>query len=340
MADQSAQRPVFEPPERCPCDNGRAIGAGLRVSEGLFESIKALIENPNRPELALSELIEALHDAVILLLESAANVVLGVLDLIIGGIELIKDLLNTEISIPLIADLFDLLGAGKLTILNLSSLLLAIPVTAVAKLATGETLFTGGALPLGRSTQAQTWLTVTSAVEERAAKAESISTLRKDLAFTIIATVADTVNHAINTILDVVDVPGKELLEAIIQAPLEISFAKLFEGTSIVLGAISLAVSYPTQFEAGSGALDKESRLEIALWSTRSIALAIDAFVVAFGGHRLRRLNVVTEIGWGLYSAVQPSRFLPPYNAYTSQNRRRHGIIKPPRSNRWQQPQG
>ena len=86
-------------------------------------------------------LVETLRDAVIQLLEAVENLALGFLDAIAGAIEQLFKLLNTEIKIPFISALFRLIGAGKLTPLNLTGLLVAIPATVISKLLFGETPF-------------------------------------------------------------------------------------------------------------------------------------------------------------------------------------------------------
>ncbi|MFK8185499.1 MAG: hypothetical protein AB8B99_19150, partial [Phormidesmis sp.] len=119
------------------------IGAGLRGIEGVGESLFTLLKNPLKPQRALIVIIEALRDVVIQLLEAGENITLALLSAIEGIIELFKDLLNGEIKIPFISDLFRLIGAGKLTLLNLFALILAVPVTVVHKIAFNERPFKG-----------------------------------------------------------------------------------------------------------------------------------------------------------------------------------------------------
>ncbi|MEM1280407.1 MAG: LamG-like jellyroll fold domain-containing protein, partial [Cyanobacteria bacterium P01_H01_bin.152] len=117
------------------------VGAVLRGFEGLGETIATLIANPLKPQLAVIVLVETLRDVIIQLLEAVENLALGFLDAIAEAIEQLKNLLNAEIKIPFISHLFRLIGGGKLTLLNLTGLLLAIPVTIVSKLVFGETPF-------------------------------------------------------------------------------------------------------------------------------------------------------------------------------------------------------
>ena len=136
-----------------------AVGAAIRLPEGLIESIASLITNPRQPERALIALIEAFRDAIIQSLEAVENVALGLFDVIRLAADLFQKLLNAEIKIPFISDLFELLGAGKLTMLNLTTVLLAIPVTVASKLMFNERPFRGAA-PLAFSTQPEARLLV------------------------------------------------------------------------------------------------------------------------------------------------------------------------------------
>ncbi|MEM6452534.1 MAG: LamG domain-containing protein [Cyanobacteria bacterium P01_D01_bin.105] len=119
------------------------IGAGLRGLEGVGDSLLTLLKNPLKPQRALVVIIEALRDVVIQLLEAGENITLGLLSAIEGVIKLFKDVLNGEIKIPFISDLFKFIGAGKLTILNLFGLILAVPVTVVHKIVFNERPFKG-----------------------------------------------------------------------------------------------------------------------------------------------------------------------------------------------------
>lgn len=277
-----------------------AIGAGLRVSEGLIESIKALLANPRQPELALIALIEAFRDAIIQSLEAVENVALGLLDVIEEGVKLLKNLLNAEIEIPFISNLFERIGAGKLTILNLSSLLLAIPVTVMSKLATGTNLFANLALPFDRSTRAQARLAAAPLTGDEA-PAPSKTELRLDLAWTIIGTCADGVGHLVNSLLDVRNKPKPG-------AKLSFSFPKMekswtsgrLEFVSWLCSFVSWSVSYPAQFEPAN----KEERRELILWSVRGGALAVDGLTLVGSSKRMRRSNGTTVVLWFLYSLV------------------------------------
>jgi hypothetical protein len=179
------------------------VEVGGRIFEGLVETIEAFVANPRRPELALVEILATFRDVGIQVLDIGENVIHGFLDLVVAAIDLLQDALNAEIRIPLISDLFELLGAGKLTILNLASLLLAIPVTVVAKLMTGKAPFQNAA-PLEFPQQAVIagQRSVVAAVNER--QIDIVDTRQKIFDFGVIALVADAFNGLFFMLLDAV----------------------------------------------------------------------------------------------------------------------------------------
>ncbi|MEM9008972.1 MAG: hypothetical protein AAGE59_36370, partial [Cyanobacteria bacterium P01_F01_bin.86] len=324
------------------------VGAGLRLSEGVLNSIHALIKNPRQPEAALIVIIEALRDAIIQSLDAVENVALGLLDVVAVAVDLFKNLLNAEIRIPFISDLLDFIGVGKLTVMNLATMVLAIPATVTAKLVTGQNLFANEIpVPLDLSNQREPSLAFASVTTESSVLSastdtandsdsvdetdvpESIKDLRKDLAFTIIVTLADTVNHLIAGFLDLFDVPGFDKPNS------DREFSKIdeflgekakkrpgltqgLEITSIVLSFISWSFSYPAQFERGAGAIlgkDKDRQesaeiiLEITLWSYRGVLLALDAVSVIITEERMRRVEKTLNIIWFILNVIDAILF-------------------------------
>ena len=310
-----------------------AVGAGLQISEGMFDSIQTLIANPREPEAALIVIIEAFRDAIIQSLDAVENVTLGLLDMVRFAVDLFQDFLNAEIRVPFISDLLDFVGVGKLTVLNMATIVLAIPATVIAKLVAGENLFTERTpVPLDLANQPLAFADVTT---NRAAlsdssisnslnasndltdidltdEPDSLRDLRKDLAFTVLVTLADTANHIVAGILDTFDVPGFEVdgdnsnLSNLDQklgsrAKKNVTPLKALEVTSIVLSLMSWSFSKPEP-----GELTKEKRREIALWSYRGGILAMDTLLLAV--NNLERMRRVEEKGfnmaWALLSFV------------------------------------
>ncbi|MEL6161942.1 MAG: LamG domain-containing protein [Cyanobacteria bacterium J06627_32] len=306
-----------------------AIGAGLRLSEGMFESIQTLIANPREPEAALIVIIEAFRDAIIQSLDAVENVALGLLDVVKVAIDLFKDFLNAEIRIPFISDLLDLIGVGKLTVLNLATIALAIPVTVTAKLVTGQNLFTDSTpVPLDLANQrgaTRAFANVTTASADLSDgtdasndfasrnlidEPDNLRDLRKDLTFTIIVTLADSVNHIIAGIVDLFDVPGfgksgrkfTRVDTALGNAGKKIvGPLQALEFTSIVLSLMSWSFSKPKP-----GEVTKEKRRERILWSYRGVILVLDAISLLRSQElqRMRRVEKEFNITWALLSAI------------------------------------
>ncbi len=223
-----------------------AVGAVLRGFEGLGETIAAVIANPMKPQLAVIVLVETLRDVVLQLLEAVENLTLAFLEAIAGAVEQLKKLLNAEIKIPFISKLFRLIGGGKLTILNLAGLLLAIPVTVLSKLIFGETPFKN--VPsLDLSTDVSTQTNALLVAEPGAIAKSAASTdqpedpgarERSIRSWGITALTVDAANGLINMALDMVPESADDVLEATAGFGLEI--------VSLVLSGFSWLASFPS----------------------------------------------------------------------------------------------
>jgi|GEM_PF-3165846 len=252
-----------------------------RGFEGLGETIAALIANPRQPQLALVAILETLRDVVIQSLDVVENVALGFLDVVGEAIELFKNLMNGEIHIPFISNLFELLGAGKLTPLNLATLLLAIPATVVSKVAFNERPFQG-ALPPDFLTQTEARPAATVAqgsLDERLVERSSntsepdpvVKTLRS---WGSVAIVADVVNGVLTAALDVTPEKADTQLE---QNP----YYGLLELLSLALDLVSWVPSIPgfpkvrkEDFSGDRGDL---------VWYWRTAILGVDILWMGYG---------------------------------------------------------
>ncbi|KAF8803251.1 hypothetical protein BYT27DRAFT_7195849 [Phlegmacium glaucopus] len=84
-------------------------------------------------------LTEITFDIVLLILDAVRGVALAVVGVGASIIALLRKILTAEINVPILTPLFKLIAGGrKLTLLNAISLLIAVPVTIVAKIVTGE----------------------------------------------------------------------------------------------------------------------------------------------------------------------------------------------------------
>jgi hypothetical protein len=121
--------------------------AGVTMTTGLVDTIEAVINNPTRPELALATMLSLVKELSIQTLDITEDLMMAVLDAIVAAIKLFQSLLNATIRIPLISALFKLIGAGELSIINVITILVAIPTTVVSKLMFGERPFVGLDVP-------------------------------------------------------------------------------------------------------------------------------------------------------------------------------------------------
>lgn len=150
------------------------VMAGATMTEGMINTIKAVIKNPSRPELAIATLLELLKTLSIEALDIAEDHIMAILDAIVAAIKLFQHTLNAEIRIPLISSLFKLIGAGELSIINVMTILVAIPTTVVSKLMFGERPFKKVDVPsLNTTDEAPALLSVESASALSSKKATS-----------------------------------------------------------------------------------------------------------------------------------------------------------------------
>jgi hypothetical protein len=121
------------------------VAAAGSLGEGVAEALQTFLKNPGNPGLALAELVEGIRDAVIHLLDAGENITLALLDVVELVVTLLKRILNFDFRIPFISQLFKFIGAGKLSILNVTCLLLAIPTTITHKIIFKERPFADNA---------------------------------------------------------------------------------------------------------------------------------------------------------------------------------------------------
>ncbi|NJM58651.1 MAG: hypothetical protein HC857_16300 [Synechococcales cyanobacterium RU_4_20] len=288
-----------------------AVGAVLRGFEGLGETIATLIANPLKPQLAVIVMVETLRDVVIQMLGAVENLVLGFLDAIAEAVKQLKNLLNAEIKIPFISDLFKLIGAGKLTPLNLTGLLLAIPVTVVSKLMFGEAPFKNepplnfapqaGAQSIAapaanlRSANAVGEVAIAQAVAEPRSSVQSANSARANSIrhWGTTGLLADVINGCITAYLDVLPEKADD--------PYEKTAGFGFEIVSLVLSGYSWLASFPSSpdFPGGrpyhllahkvSKSENEQEYWERVMWGWRTAVYWLD--VVIFMGKEVAAAN-------------------------------------------------
>jgi hypothetical protein len=226
-----------------------AVEIGFEIFEGLIDTIEAFIANPSRPELALVEILETIRDVGVKVLDLGEELILGLLDVIVAVIRLLQALLNAEIRIPLISELFKLLGAGKLTILNLASVLLAIPTTIIHKLMFGEAPFRDVLPPdlSGQDAAGQSIVSVqrSASLELSITEGNGQRTRRLVRGFGGLSLTADLINGIITAGLDAFSEQGDD----------EGAGTFLLEITSLLLSWTSWFGSFPASPDEPGGTL-------------------------------------------------------------------------------------
>ncbi|MBE0698321.1 MAG: SH3 domain-containing protein [Anaerolineaceae bacterium] len=128
--------------------NGMEVVSAL--PEALANVINSLLKHPDEPQRIIVALLQMFRQQVNSLLELGEGIVLGLFDLTAYVIEMIKKILKAEVRIPFISDLIEWVGKllGKnwkiglgFSLLDASTLILAIPVTLISKIRLGTAPF-------------------------------------------------------------------------------------------------------------------------------------------------------------------------------------------------------
>ncbi len=126
----------------------KGLGTAAALPSGLGEVGVTLFEHPNEPLLALQKLLGMVRDVIVGLLDLGETIAVGLLDFVEEMIEKIKTIITAPIRLPFISDLMELRekGTGSLpfSLLDATTLILAIPVTAVYKAVFKEAPFKMG----------------------------------------------------------------------------------------------------------------------------------------------------------------------------------------------------
>ncbi|MEU4222269.1 VCBS repeat-containing protein [Actinoplanes sp. NPDC026623] len=250
---------------------GLADGLVTRLDK-LVDVVTLLPENPQHAVagflVIVRELVEpavgATRATVLLLLELAATV-----------IEELKRLLDHEIDIPFISDFYSKVIVGdpneKLTLLNLTTLLVAIPATVLGKIVLGRRPF-ANAQPLALSASAEAardWAIVTS--------------------------VAGYVGGVMSAPMDAIPETNTP------------SFLWMFEGAGLVLSYISWLGSFPggSPDQLSFDAIDEDKIWDLTLWSYATLLLGVDtASFVCTNLESFKRANDVSAGAKSVLSAV------------------------------------
>nr|WP_321399117.1 LamG-like jellyroll fold domain-containing protein [uncultured Desulfobacter sp.] len=288
-------------------------GMVLQGFEGLTGTIETLVANPRRPQLALIDIIETLKDAVIASIDFLEDIALGLLEAVVEAIDHFKKLINGEIDIPFISDLLRLIGIGKLAPLNLATLILAIPVTVISKIAYNERPFKDGAVPdfsprtqtepvtkkVRRSqVEQQDDSTPNTSESDAAESGASLNTLRS---WGITALAADATGGILTAFLD--GVPEKA------DTPFEKTAGFGMEFTTLVLDIFSFQAGIIVSNEADDGREKSDAEQEEERWGKivngyRGAVLALDSTVLLLEPEIKQRMKRKDEYFVAFYTLL------------------------------------
>ena len=112
-------------------DNIAAIPAGM------IDVVTTLMKKPDQPLLAVARLLAMIRDQLIGLVDAGEGIVLGLLDIVANLIDRVINVITSDIRVPFISDILEWMGKPALSLgfslLDLSALILAIPLTIVSK---------------------------------------------------------------------------------------------------------------------------------------------------------------------------------------------------------------
>ena len=254
-------------------DIGKVILQGFQE---LGEVFARLIQNPYRPQLALVTLLKMVKDLMDNLLGVVEGIALNFLDIVSRAVEEFRKVITAEINIPFVKELFEYIGGGKLSLLNVASLLLAIPATVTSK------LFFEGELPFGEGPELQL--------------SSRIDSVR---GWGITALIADTINGLVTAGLD--SVP-----EGLPDEGNEQTAGAGFEVISLLLDFLSWLASFPDSpgfpggrpYNIASYGVSKNDNApeywERVMWGWRTSVFFLDIVVMAgsfMSGEKLQRLR-------------------------------------------------
>jgi len=111
----------------------KTLNSALEIPTGVERFVTAMVQNPDKPWIALSELLKLFKELTVGLVGAGETFVLGVIRLMGNLIDIVKSILTTKITIPFLSDLLKQMGVPEFSLLDVISILLAVPITVVSK---------------------------------------------------------------------------------------------------------------------------------------------------------------------------------------------------------------
>ncbi|MBD2464233.1 hypothetical protein H6G89_24830 [Oscillatoria sp. FACHB-1407] len=227
----------------------------LKGLAGLTETIALLIAAPTQPQFALIALLEMIKGVVNTAFDFIKGIAEAFLKCIASAIGQFKSLINAEINIPFVTALFKkVLKIDKFNLLNLTTLLLAIPVTITYKLLAGSE----AKLALSQTASVQGWM--------------------------VTGFIADTINGLVTSLLDAS--PKEHLGFEVVSTLLQFfSWLSSFPDSPDFDGGRPYNVA---EFKV-TEPKNPDKYWERVMWGWRSFALGIDVVALLVAKTRIKR---------------------------------------------------
>lgn len=248
---------------------------GTQMREALIEVVEIVIANPTRPELFLIEVIEVIRNVTSEILSIGEDTALTFLDLVDLSINTLRDILNSAFYIPFISELLDLVGAGQVTLLNLTSTLVAIPSTVLSKLLFGEAPFKDVPQPdfatFTTKSNVTTFSAQTTSDETADNDGDNVNKTVKGL--TIVALCADLLDGILSAMLDATPENADEVRTS--------TLSKFTQNRGSQMEIMSLLLSSTSWLAGLADIPSKKNHWEYVMWSWRTSVLALDIAYIA-----------------------------------------------------------
>jgi hypothetical protein len=206
----------------------------LELLKGLGKTIATLILNPSHPQLALIAILEMVRSVTNHALDFINTIAIGFLDCVELAVGKFRTLINADINIPFLKALFRIIGINRLSLLNIATLLIAIPVTITSKLIFGRKPFREPRL--AQSIQEEFGDGMSEVGDGAIAAFKALSSPNDKQSWAIAGFVCDAINGLITGLLD-----GSALKHI------------FFEGLSKILSCTSWLASFPASPKNSDG---------------------------------------------------------------------------------------
>jgi hypothetical protein len=305
------------------------VGSVVGSSAGIINDVINLLGTDprqyiNQPELLAAGLLNILKNIVLTGLTAAEGLLDIVIDLVALLIRLFKKMLNYELNIPVLADLYRTVTGDALSLMSLGTTLLAIPVTVLLGGPLDDSLVQRSLPAQAQALMVEARLMDSSAsaqdapavqmanVQAASAQEKKMSAIEK--ATKSIQISASLIGGMIDTVLDTFTLP--EGMDPSSKGVLKV--AKLsgkpqtgLEITSFILSFIAWSADAPsgTWFLPHAGHYGTDDGTpeywENVIWFYEMGGLVLDLIFMIPMGERARRAEVIGTVASGVYAAAE-----------------------------------